>query len=107
MSYSIKATPLFEKEFKRLCKKFPSAKEDVRKVITSLRDEPLQGTSIGKDCYKLRIAIKSKGKGKSGGSRLITRVRITKTTVYLLSIYDKSEKDSLSDRDIDNLLNSL
>jgi len=50
------------------------------------------------------MAIKSKGKGKSGGSRVITCVKIVSTTVYLLSIYDKSEKEGTSDKELDELL---
>ena len=51
------------------------------------------------------MAISSKSKGKSGGSRVITCVKITNNTVYLLSIYDKSYKKSITDKDIESLLN--
>ncbi len=56
------------------------------------------GTPIGKDCYKIRVLItsKGKGKGKSGGARVITYVRIVKSNVYLLDIYDKSNKAAIS-----------
>ncbi|MGA9648084.1 type II toxin-antitoxin system RelE/ParE family toxin [Pedobacter sp.] len=62
---------------------------------------------MGKNCYKIRIAIASKGKGKSGGARIITNFMVTDSTVYLLSIYDKSEKDSISDRELVELLNEI
>jgi len=90
MSYNILTSSLFEKEFKALCKKHKSAKEDIIVFIKTLQETPLQGISLGNDCYKIRIAIKSKSKGRSGGARLITRVRFVKNTIYLLSIYDKS-----------------
>ncbi|MFZ1618225.1 MAG: type II toxin-antitoxin system RelE/ParE family toxin [Flavobacteriales bacterium] len=62
------------------------------------------GTSIGNGCYKIRLSIASKGGGKSGGSRVITHVRVTSERVYLLSIHDKSEKDTLTDKEIKGLL---
>lgn len=76
-------------------------------MVESLEDNPLMGTSIGKDCYKIRMPIRSKGKGKSGGARVITYVKIVDETVYLLSIYDKSEQASISEKEITNRLNSI
>jgi len=72
-----------------------------------LREQPKQGTAIGNGCFKIRIAIASKGKGKSGGARVITNVVVTDATVYMLSIYDKSEKNDLSDRELKELLKSI
>ncbi|WP_316806809.1 type II toxin-antitoxin system RelE/ParE family toxin [Pedobacter agri] len=62
---------------------------------------------IGKSCYKIRIAISSKGKGKSGGARIITHFIITDSTVYLLSIYDKSEKDNITNKELIELLSEV
>ena len=42
------------------------------------------------------MPITAKGKGKSGGARVITHIKIIANTVYLTSIYDKSEKSSIS-----------
>ncbi len=64
----------------------------------------MQGQPLGKDSYKIRMAITSKGKGKSGGSRLISCVKFVQGSVFLLSIYDKGEKESVSDKELDNLL---
>nr|WP_235904297.1 type II toxin-antitoxin system RelE/ParE family toxin [Arcticibacter tournemirensis] len=55
---------------------------------------------MGDNCFKIRIAIASKGKGKSGGARVITHVLIKEETVFLLSIYDKAEREAISDKDI-------
>ena len=104
MSYNIETTSLFEKQLKRLAKKFPSLKREFLELINSLKQEPNQGTLIGNGCYKIRVAIASKGKGKSGGARVITHVQITKTTVYLLSIYDKSEQSDIADKDLEQWL---
>ncbi|MDZ7880865.1 MAG: type II toxin-antitoxin system RelE/ParE family toxin [Saprospiraceae bacterium] len=65
------------------------------------------GKPLGKDCYKIRMAISSKNKGKSGGARVITCVKIVDDTLYLLSIYDKSEQEDIPDNEIDAVLKSL
>lgn len=75
--------------------------------MESLAKDPTQGTALGKNCYKIRLAIASKGKGKSGGARVITNVVISGVTVYLLSIYDKSDKETLSDKELSELLATL
>lgn len=107
MSYKVLATDSFAKDLKKLAKKYPSIKSDMLNLIGSLEINPLQGTPLGKDCYKIRLEISSKSKGKSGGSRVITQVHIKDEEVYLLTIYDKSDKDSLTDKDINELLKVL
>ena len=104
MSFKVVVTSGFKKQFKNIVKKHHSLKSDITKLIDSLEQEPTQGTPLGKDCYKVRMAIKSKGKGKSGGSRIITCIKIVEQHVYLLSIYDKSDKESISDKELDKLL---
>ena len=100
MSYNVEFTVLFEKQLKRLTKKFPSLKNEFSELVALLKREPQQGTAIGNHCYKIRLAIASKGKGKSGGARVITHVQITHSTVYLFSIYDKSEQSDIGDKDL-------
>lgn len=104
MSYSILAIPSFRKELNHLVKKYPSLKNEIEGIFESLKQEPTQGTAIGKSCFKIRISITSKGKGKSGGARIITHVAVTDTTVFLLTIYDKSEKATLSAKELAELL---
>jgi len=107
MKFDVFTSSLFNKEFKKICKKHHSAKNDVITFVENLKRSPIQGTSIGNDCYKIRIAISSKGKGKSAGVRLITKIRVTNKTIYLLSIYDKSERDSISDKQLEAVLKSI
>jgi mRNA-degrading endonuclease RelE of RelBE toxin-antitoxin system len=107
MSYNIIAVPTFRKELKQLVKKYHSLKTDLSLLFESLEENPIQGTYLGKNCYKIRLAISSKGKGKSGGARIITNFVIADETVYLLSIYDKSSKESLSDKELDELLQEV
>lgn len=100
MSFNVKSISVFERQAKRLIKKFPSLKNEIQQLIIQLKEEPTKGISIGNDCYKIRLAISSKGKGKSGGARVITHFVFKDGTVYLLSIFDKSEMENLSDKEI-------
>ncbi|GAO30214.1 type II toxin-antitoxin system RelE/ParE family toxin [Geofilum rubicundum] len=104
MSFRIKTISVFERQAKRLIKKFPSLKKEIQGLINNLKEEPQNGTSIGHNCYKIRLAIASKGKGKSGGARIITHVVIKDDTVYLLSIYDKSDIENLTDKEVMELI---
>ena len=70
-----------------------------------MEQTPTIGTPLGNDIYKIRLAIASKNKGKSGGARVMTFVKVTDTTVLLFSIYNKGDKDSISDNEIKELLN--
>ncbi len=107
MSYKIKFIPKPEKELKRLAKKFPSLKSDFSLLLQSLKENPSQGTPLGNECYKIRMSITSKGKGKSGGARVITCFKILHETVFLLTIFDKSEQDNISNNELKGLLNFI
>ena len=104
MSFNVKSIDVFEKQAKRLIRKFPSLKIEILELIQKLKDTPEMGVHIGKNCYKIRVSIASKGKVKRRGARGITNFVISETTVYLLSIYDKSERDTLTDKEIAELL---
>ncbi len=104
MSYSIIPTPRFKKEVKRLSKRYASLKTELARLEQSLQQNPAQGTPLGNNTFKIRIAIKSKGKGKSGGGRVITNVFLQESEVYLLSIYDKSEISSIDNKTLKNLV---
>ena len=107
MSYNIKSLPTFDRQAKRLAKKYPSLVTDLRLLFDSLREDPTQGNALGKGCYKVRMAIASKKQGKSGGARVITFVKITQEAVYLLAIYDKSEKEDLETGELDTYLDLI
>lgn len=104
MSFEVIATEPFERKLKRLAKKYRSIATNLEVVIDQLAENPKTGTSLGFDCYKIRVAIPEKGKGKRGGARLITYVRILNNTVFLLDIYDKSERASISNKDLKMLV---
>lgn len=107
MSYSVFSIPPFDKQLKRLAKKYPSLKNDFSALLNDLANKPDQGTSIGKNCFKIRLAISSKGKGKSGGARVITNFVVSENTVFLLAIYDKADKETLSNKELIELLKKV
>ena len=107
MSYNIIATPNFSKELKKLAKKYPSIKSDYQKILDDLTLNPKLGTLIRPDCYKIRLSIASKGKGKSSGARVITKIILISNDIYLLTIFDKSDKITISNKELDDLLNQL
>ncbi len=98
---------LFTKEAKRLCKKFKSLKGEIFTLMDSLKIEPKQGTYLGSGLFKIRLASQSKGKGKSGGFRVVTYYIVeTKEvqTVYLVTIFDKSEEENISKTILEELV---
>ncbi|MET4080605.1 hypothetical protein ABIB40_000549 [Pedobacter sp. UYP30] len=107
MSYNIEVTAYFGKQLKRLAKKFPSLKNEYADLINVLKENPEQGINLGNKCYKIRLSIASKQKGKSGGARVITHIKVAETTIYFLSIYDKSEQSDITDKELDNWLRDI
>ena len=105
MNYKVLTIPPFDKQFKKLLKKYPSIKIEVADLISELKTTPNKGTALGNDCYKIRLAITSKGKGKSGGARVITYFAITESSIFLLSIYDKSQQSDIEEKELLRLLN--
>jgi len=104
MPYNVIAVPPFSRELKRLAKKFPSLKSEYQELVKELKENPEKGTPLGNNLYKIRLTIASKGKGKSGGARVITYLKTEQGTVFLLSIYDKGERDTISDNEIRKIL---
>ena len=112
MSYRIKTTKMFDKELKHLVKKYCSLKDEIAELGKVLSDSPLVGVSLGRGVRKVRLAIASKGKGKSHGARVITYTEAIicadeEGVVTLLTIYDKADRDSISSEEIAALLDSL
>ncbi len=107
MNYNVVATLRFEKELKRIVKKYPSLKAEFSVLIRQINQFPEKGVYIGNNCYKIRLAISSKGKGKSGGARVISYVYNFKETVYLLTVYDKNEKSGLRPNELKEMIENL
>ena len=107
MNYKITTYPPFDKAVKRLNKRYASLKQDLTKLVTELQNNPQLGIDLGNGFRKIRMAISSKGKGKSGGARVITLsvlVSQNDAIVALVYIYDKSERENISPKEIDALL---
>lgn len=104
MSYNVYPTPEFKKLLKKLVKKYPSLKADLQGLVRILQKEPDTGIHLGHGIHKIRLAITSKGKGKSGGARVITYLVTQDQEVYLVYIYDKSQLENISKEQIMDLL---
>lgn len=107
MSYNIIPTDNFNREAKKIAKKHRSLKSDLIDLRKELLENPTKGTHLGNGVYKVRMAISSKGKGKSGGARIISYVLMQNEEIYLLPIYDKSEQDNIADEEIKELIKQL
>ena len=104
----------FRKEAKPLLKKYPSLHGELANLEKVLIKNPFWGTPIEKNCFKIRLAIKSKGKGKLGGARVITFVVVNiskdkekNTLINLASIYDKSQYDDIEDKDLRKIIKEI
>lgn len=107
MNYKIILDESFDKEVKRLSKRYRSLKADLQTLLNDLYANPQLGTDLGGGLRKVRMRITSKGKGKSGGARVITFtvvVTVDESEINLLYIYDKSERESITHNEIDELL---
>lgn len=96
-------TPTFIRKIKRLKKKFPTLSDSILALEKELLKAPRMGDSYGKNIYKIRIGDESKGKGKSGGFRVITYVideTFEVTSIYLVTLFDKSEESTIDKKNV-------
>lgn len=94
----------FRKQAKKLAKRYKSLPNDLQKLVNELKENHALGTSLGGNVYKIRLAVSSKNKGKSGGAKIISYVYQTAETVFLLSIYDKADTENITDNELKNLI---
>ncbi len=100
-------TPEFLKSAKVLSKRYRSFPEDLKALRDEIKKKPSSGDDLGNGIRKLRMAIKSKGKGKRGGARVITLTVVideSKSKVTFLYAYDKSDMSNISDNKIRQIL---
>lgn len=110
MSYQIETIAKFDKQLKTLARKYPSIKDDFLELVMLLAENPFSGTLLFNDVYKIRMKIASKGKGKSGGARIIYFNLFAQRNVdkiVLISIYDKSDMESISEKEIKRALKMI
>ncbi len=107
MNYNIIVQPTFQREAKRLAKHYAPFKQDYIALIEALEANPQLGTDLGGGLRKIRMRITSKGKGKSSGARVISftlLVAVDETEISLLYIYDKAERESISKKELEELV---
>ncbi|HLA96058.1 MAG TPA: type II toxin-antitoxin system RelE/ParE family toxin [Pyrinomonadaceae bacterium] len=97
----------FARSAKKLAKRYHSFTCDLTELIRELKVDPTLGVSLGGNLRKIRLSIKSKGKGKSGGARVITYLVVVEETIYLLAVYDKSDMENIPDEDLKALVDEL
>ncbi|MFN0081538.1 MAG: hypothetical protein ACKVOM_03395, partial [Ferruginibacter sp.] len=107
MNCNIVNTPEFSKEIKKLLKKYPTFKTELVNLKNSLESNPFQGTSLGNNIFKIRLSIKSKTAGKRGGARVITFIEVKDSQIVLVSIYDKSDQDTITIKIINERIKSF
>jgi mRNA-degrading endonuclease RelE of RelBE toxin-antitoxin system len=98
MSFEIQTTSYFDTEAKRLAKRHRSFIDDLQDFQEELLKNPYQGTELSPGIRKIRLTIDSKGRGKSGGARVITFTYLVDEkdgVVILLLLYDKADASSI------------
>lgn len=110
MEVNIELGPEFKRQFKRLAKKYHSLKNDLDAWRKEILKNPLVGDDLGGGVRKIRMTISDKGKGKSGGARILTlNVMVSEDgmNVTLLTIYDKGEISNVKDEFMEFLIKNL
>jgi mRNA-degrading endonuclease RelE of RelBE toxin-antitoxin system len=103
--FKVIVTPSFLSEANSLKKKYPNIKEDFLALKDQLKTNPIQlGQPLGKDLYKIRMIITDKNSGKSGSARVIIQILVVDKEVYVLSVYDKGDKSTVTEKEIEKLL---
>ena len=92
----IATTPVFDKKIKHYKKRYLSFEKDLLDLASRLKKNPDLGVKYLGLAKKIRLAIKSKNKGKSGGVRVVFIVLIKKSKLFFLDILDKSDSDAFS-----------
>ena len=109
MANNVRLTGFFLRKAKRLLKKYHSLQSSLKELEKDLMINPRLGDNYGSNIYKVRLADESKGKGKSGGFRVITYLieeSEISTEIYLITIFDKSEESSIDKDDIKAIIKS-
>ena len=107
MNYKIIPSDEFKKNTKALQKKYKNIKQDIESLAKELLSNPFIGTELGNNTYKIRIKNSDNNKGKSAGYRIITYVVNQENTIFLVSIYSKSEQDNILDAELTELIKNL
>lgn len=110
MSFEVQTTPRFERQAKILSKRYRSFKNDLKILFRELSVNPMQGAGLSTGIRKIRFSIASKGRGKSGGARVITytvQASDNGGKVYLIELYDKSDYSSVNVNTLKKIISDL
>ena len=107
MNYKVITTPEFIKNLKILKKKYKNIKNDVLELAKELEKNPIMGTDLGNNTFRIRIKNSDNNKGKSAGYRIITYCINDEYEIYLVTIYSKSEKENILDIELKELIARL
>jgi len=98
MNFEIQTSSYFDAEAKRLAKRHRSFIDDLQDFRDSILKNPYQGTELSPGIRKVRLTIGSKGRGQSGGARVITFTYLVNEkdgVVILLLLYDKADASNI------------
>ncbi len=104
MITEIRFSEEFNRAFKRLKKRYHTLPDDIKRLLTSLVENPKQGVELYNGMRKVRVNFTSKGKGKRGGGRVIIRLAVSETSLTFVYIYDKSDISNVSDEFLDQVI---
>jgi mRNA-degrading endonuclease RelE of RelBE toxin-antitoxin system len=107
----IDLTPEFQQSLRNLAKRYRSIRSDIQVVVQELQignfvGDRLTGISEGYVVFKTRVKNRDIQKGKSAGYRLIYQIE-SPTSVLLLTIYSKSDREDISIKEICNIFNEF
>ena len=106
----VRASLLFKRKIKPLAKKYRTLRSSLEELEADLIKNPFLGESYGKSIYKIRLADESKGKGKSGGFRILYYLATQQADsilITLLTIFDKGELDTIKKKDAESILEEV
>ncbi len=106
-AFSVFESSAYQHSKKQLKKRFRLIDSDVNKFLHSLESVDDLGISLGDGIYKARIANSDKNKGKSAGYRLITLLQVIESNIYLIYIYDKSDLENITEKELDEMIRGL
>ncbi len=105
MSYKIETIPRFDKDVKKLKKRFPKIKEDLILLIEELSKNPNIGTHLENSIFKIRLQNSSIPTGKSGGFRIVTYY-VENEILYLVTMYSKNDTDTIITNKLKEIIKS-
>lgn len=104
LDFFVQESDSYKKSKKQLLKRFRNLDKDVKEFLLDVKTNDDLGISLGSSIYKARIANTDKNRGKSGGYRLITLLKVVDTKIYLLYIYDKSDLENITEDELDEFV---